>query len=162
MIGLSLAATGLGMAIVQGMLTGHFVRRLGEWRTALFGLCVAIVAYVAYAFIPQGWMVFPITFVGALQALAFPALNALMSHRVRPDQQGELQGAVASIMSLSSIIGPFLMTQALSWFTAANTPMYFPGAPFILAALLTLIGFAFLLRQAPQPEPSDSPESSRA
>lgn len=149
MIGLSLAATGIGMALVQGVLTGRFVKQFGEWRTATLGVAVAIAAYLAYSFVPHGWMIFPITFVGALQALAFPSLNALMSHRVRPDQQGELQGAVASLMSLSSIVGPFLMAQAFSSFTAPDAPVHFPGAPFILSALLTLAAFFLLMRAAP-------------
>jgi DHA1 family tetracycline resistance protein-like MFS transporter len=146
MIGLSLAATGIGMALVQGLLTGRFVKQFGEWHTATLGLAMAIATYLAYAFIPHGWMIFPITFVGALQALAFPALNALMSHRVRPDQQGELQGAVASLMSLSSIIGPFLMSQAFGSFTAPDAPVHFPGAPFIVSALLTAAAFLLLMR----------------
>jgi DHA1 family tetracycline resistance protein-like MFS transporter len=94
-------------------------------------------------------MVFPIAFVGALQALSIPALNALMSHRVSPDQQGELQGAIASLMSLSSIIGPLLMSQSLGFFTAPDAPVYFPGAPFIVSALLTLCAFLLLIRAAP-------------
>jgi DHA1 family tetracycline resistance protein-like MFS transporter len=97
-------------------------------------------------------MVFPVTIVGALQALTFPAVNALMSQRVSADQQGELQGAIASLMSLSSIIGPFLMTQSLAAFTAPSAPVHFPGAPFIVATLLTGIGFVFLLVRTP-PEP---------
>ena len=127
MIGLSLAATGLGMVLVQGMLTGRIVRRLGEWRTALLGLGTAIASYVVYAFIPQAWMVFPMIFIGALQAVSFPALNALMSQRVRADQQGELQGAVASLTSLSSIVGPALMTQALALFASPLAPVYLSG-----------------------------------
>lgn len=158
MIGLSLAATGIGMAIIQGVFTGRIVNRLGERRTALLGMGVAMISYLSYAFMPYGWMVFPMTFVGALQALTFPAVNALMSQRVRADQQGELQGAVASLMSLSSIIGPFLMTQSLAAFTAPGAPVHFPGAPFIVATLLTGIGFVFLLvRTPPAPIVDGSP-----
>lgn len=146
MIGLSLAVTGLGMALVQGVLTGRFVSALGEWRTATLGLAVAVAAYITYALVPYGWMIFPVAFVGALQALSFPALNALMSHRVRADQQGELQGAVASLMSLSSIIGPLLMSQAMGYFTEPGAPIHFPGAPFIVSALLTLAAFVLLMR----------------
>lgn len=146
MIGLSLAVTGLGMAVVQLMLTGWFVHRLGEWRTALLGLWMAIAAYVAYATIPEGWMVFPVALGSSLQALCFPALHALMSSRVRADQQGELQGAVASLSSVAAIVGPFAMTQSLAFFTAPQAPVYFPGAPFVLAALLTLIALSVLIK----------------
>jgi len=70
---------------------------------------------------------------------------------VRADQQGELQGAVASLTSLSSIVGPALMTQALALFASPLAPVYFPGAPFIVAAVLTLAGFVFLLVRVPRP-----------
>jgi len=146
MIGLSLAVTGLGMAFVQLMLVGRVVKRLGESNTAVLGLWMAIAAYVAYAIIPLGWMVFPIALGSALQAVSFPALNAMMSSRVRADQQGELQGAVGSLTSVASILGPFAMTQSLAWFTAPQAPVYFPGAPFVLAALLTLTGLGVLIR----------------
>ena len=146
MIGLSLAVTGIGMAVVQLTLTGRFVKRLGEWRTALLGLWMAIAAYVAYAIIPSGWMVFPITLGSSLQALCYPALNAMMSGRVRADQQGELQGAVASLTSIAAIVGPFAMTQSLAFFTAPRAPIHFPGAPFILAAPLTLIAMSVLVK----------------
>lgn len=159
MIGLSLAATGIGMAIMQGFFTGRIVKQFGERKTAVIGLCVATGAYLAYAFMPMGWMVFPVTLIGAFQALTFPALNGLMSRRVRADQQGELQGAVASIMSLSTIIAPFLMTQAFALFTSPGAPVYFPGAPFILAALLTVAGLVFLLTRPPAPAP-DAPSTT--
>jgi DHA1 family tetracycline resistance protein-like MFS transporter len=146
MIGLSLAVTGVGMAVVQLTLTGRFVKSLGEWRTALLGLWMAIAAYVAYAVIPSGWMVFPIALGSSLQALCFPALNAMMSSRVRADQQGELQGAVASLASVAAIVGPFAMTQSLAWFTRPQAPVHFPGAPFVLAALLTLLALSVLIK----------------
>lgn len=120
------------------------MKLLGEWRTALLGLWMAIAAYVAYAVIPKGWMVFPITLGSSLQALCFPALNAMMSSRVRADQQGELQGAVASLTSVAAIVGPFAMTQSLAFFTAPDAPIHFPGAPFVLAALLTLTALSVL------------------
>lgn len=144
MIGLSLAVTGVGMAVVQLTMTGRFVKRFGEWRTALLGLWMAIAAYVAYAVIPKGWMVFPIALGSSLQALCFPALNAMMSSRVRADQQGELQGAVSSLTSVAAIVGPFAMTQSLAYFTAPQAPVHFPGAPFVLAALLTLTALSVL------------------
>src|SRR5262249_54028350 len=97
MIGLSLAATGVGMASVQALRTGRLVARVGESGAAILGLSVASAMCLAYAFIPYGWLVFPITFIGALQGVAYPSLNALMTHQVPPTQQGELQGAVASL-----------------------------------------------------------------
>src|SRR5258706_9855610 len=81
MIGLSLAATGLAMGIVQAGLTGRVVRAVGEVKAARLGLGMAAGACLTYAFLPLGWMVFPVTFIGALQGIAYPSLNALMTRR---------------------------------------------------------------------------------
>jgi DHA1 family tetracycline resistance protein-like MFS transporter len=79
-------------------------------------------------------------------ATVMPSSNALMSHRVPPDAQGELQGALASLMSLAAIVGPLVMTQAFSRFTAPDAPAHVPGAPFLLAAALAALCFALYAR----------------
>ena len=144
MIGLSLVATGIAMAGAQAFLTGRLSKRLGEFGAALLGLSVAAAIAVAYAFITRGWMVFALTFIGALQAIAYPALNALMSKHVPANAQGELQGSVASLSSIANVVGPLLMTQVMAFYTAATAPVYFPGAAFILAAAINLLGFTLL------------------
>jgi DHA1 family tetracycline resistance protein-like MFS transporter len=90
-------------------------------------------------------MVFVLTFLGAVQAITYPALNALMSQRVAANAQGELQGGVASLGSIANIVGPLVMTQAMAYFTASGAPAYFPGAAFVLAAAINVIGVALLL-----------------
>jgi MFS transporter, DHA1 family, tetracycline resistance protein len=144
MIGLSLVATGIAMASAQAFLTGRLSKRLGEFGAAVLGLSVAAAIAVAYAFITHGWMVFALTFIGALQAITYPALNALMSKHVPANAQGELQGGVASLSSLANVVGPLLMTQVMAFYTAATAPVYFPGAAFILAAGINLLGFTLL------------------
>jgi DHA1 family tetracycline resistance protein-like MFS transporter len=69
----------------------------------------------------------------------FPVTNALMSHRVAPDAQGELQGAVAGLFSLSQIVGPPLMSQTFGHFTAPDVSIHVPGAAFLVASLLAWI-----------------------
>lgn len=145
MIGLSLVATGIAMALVQALLTGRVAKRIGEARTALFGLGVAAAAALSYAFIRQPWMVFVMTALGAPQALTFPSLNAVMTQHTPPDAQGELQGGVASVMALANVGGPLLMTQTFAYFTAPDAPVFFPGAAFIVAALLNLTAFVLLM-----------------
>lgn len=144
MIGLSLVATGIAMAGAQAFLTGRLSKRMGELRAAVFGLASAALIALAYAFITQGWMVFVLTFIGAIQAITYPALNALMSQRVPANAQGELQGGVASLGSIANIVGPLIMTQSLAYFTAASAPVYFPGAAFVLAAVINLFGVILL------------------
>lgn len=146
MVGLSLAAVGLSAAIVQGGLVRMIIPRIGERRAVELGLMSGLAAFMIYGVATQGWMMYAGIAVGALSGLAYPSMNALMSQRVEPDAQGELQGAVASLASLSTIIGPPLMTQLFGYFTGRSAPFELPGAAFILSAVLTLASLALFLR----------------
>ena len=145
MIGASLMVTGIAMALAQAFVTGRLVKRIGEVKAAMLGLSVGIAVAVAYALITEGWLVFPLTVIGAIQAIAYPALNALMSRNVPANAQGELQGGVASLTSLANVAGPLLMTQTLAYFTSPLAPVYFPGAAFILAALVNVAALTLLM-----------------
>jgi DHA1 family tetracycline resistance protein-like MFS transporter len=147
MVGLSLAATGVVMASVQIFVIGRLVARIGELGAAVLGLAWGAAAMLAYALAPQAWIIFAITIVGGLQALSYPALNALMSRAMPPDEQGELQGGVASLSSLATIVGPFVLTQTFAYFAAPGAPVYFPGAAFVLSATLMLVAAGVLLTQ---------------
>jgi len=144
MIGISLMVTGLAMALAQATLTGRLSKQIGETGAAYLGLSVAVVLAVFYAFVPHPWLVFVYTVVGALQAVAYPALNALMSRRIPSDSQGELQGGIALLASFANVVGPLLMTQTLAHYTAPNAPIYFPGAAFLLAATINSLGILLL------------------
>jgi MFS transporter, DHA1 family, tetracycline resistance protein len=149
MVGLSLAAVGLTSAIVQGGLVRVIIPKIGERRAVEFGLMSGLAGFVIYGLATEGWMIFAGIAVAAFSGLAYPSLNALMSQRVEPDAQGELQGAVASLFSLSSIIGPPLMTQLFGYFTGRSAPFELPGAAFVLAAALTLASLMLFLRACP-------------
>lgn len=160
-VGWSLAYVGVVMAISQGALTRVLIPRLGgERRAAIVGMAGAVLAYCGYAAASTGWMMYAVGLLTFLFALTYPALNALLSQRVAANAQGELQGAVASLQSLSAIAGPPLMTQTFAAFSAATAPVRLPGAAFVLAACLTLgcAGlFVLAVRRArhlaiPQPE----------
>lgn len=139
MTGLALGAVGVGAAIVQGGLCGVIIRRLGEEKTALVGIMSTVCAMLSYAFASEGWMIFFIIPLGALGGLMGPAMNQIMTARVEKNAQGELQGALASVQAAGNIIAPIVMTQILFAFTAEDTPIYFPGAAFLLAGVLTAI-----------------------
>jgi DHA1 family tetracycline resistance protein-like MFS transporter len=145
MVGLSLGASGLGMALVRALVTGRFVSRIGERRTAMFGLTAAALGALAIALVPWGFLVFPIAFAMALEAVTYPSLNSLMSRRAAPEQQGELQGAIASLSSLAAIVGPSIMTGAFAHFASPGAHPQLPGASFLLAALLHVTGLTFLV-----------------
>jgi len=147
-VGMSLAAAGVVMAISQGALTRVLIPKLGERRAALVGLSAGAVVYCWYALAPAGWMMYLGVLAWAVAALAWPSLNALMSQQIPPTAQGELQGGLASVSSLSAIIGPPLMTQLFGYFASATAPVQFPGAPFIAAALLAVLSAVMLARGA--------------
>lgn len=145
-VGLSLAYAGVLMALVQAVLTRVIVPRLGERAAVLVGFTSAALGYVGYAFATHGWMMYAVMVVGMLQGLTFPSLNALMSQQIPKNAQGELQGAVASIFSLTTIIGPVMMTQVFGYFSSPAAPVYFPGAAFLCAEVLLLISLTLFLR----------------
>lgn len=145
MIGLTLVVTGASMALVQGFLTGRIAKRIGESAAAMLGLAFAATVNVIYSLLTQPNLIFVFAVFGAVQAIAYPALNALMSKQVPRDAQGELQGGVASIVGVANIFGPILMTQTFAAFTSPTAPVYFPGAAFLLATALNLFGISVLL-----------------
>jgi len=153
-VGYSLAFVGLVMAVAQGLLTRVLIPWIGgERRAAAAGMGAALLAYVGYAFATQGWMMYAVSLTTFIFALTYPSMNALASQQIPANAQGELQGAVACVYSLSSILGPPLMTQVFGHFSARSAGVYFPGAAFLAAAVLTAgcaILFARAMRFAPQ------------
>jgi MFS transporter, DHA1 family, tetracycline resistance protein len=134
MIGLSLAAVGITIAISQTFITGPAVKRFGERDAATIGLVVAIAGFITYALITNTWMAFAaMTFI-ALQGLVQPSLMAMLSRRATPETQGEIQGISAMALGLGSIAGPLVLTSPMAYFTGSSAPFYFPGAPFVIAA----------------------------
>jgi DHA1 family tetracycline resistance protein-like MFS transporter len=144
-VGLSLAFVGLLAAGVQGGLTGRIVPWLGERRAVILGFSSATLGYLGYGFATAGWMVFVWIAVASLAGLSYPSINAMMSRRIPADAQGELQGTISSLHSLTSIIGPLMMTQVFGYFTSEHGLVYFPGAAFLLAAVLTVLGLMVFL-----------------
>lgn len=132
-VGWSLAAVGVTGAIVQGFLGRKLIPRFGQRRIIVVGLISAVAGYSTYAMADAGWMVYLGIAVSACQGLVFPCLQGLMSAEVGPSEQGELQGAVASIQSLSAIVGPPLMTTVFARFSAPDAAVHAPGAPFLVS-----------------------------
>ena len=147
-IGASLAFVGVLMAFTQGYLTGKIVPRIGEHRAVIVGIVSGATSMLMLALATQTWVAYGAMAAGLLQGLAYPSMNAIMSRQAPPDQQGELQGGVSSMMSLTTIIGPLLMTQTLGRFSGAGAPVYFPGAAFLLAATLALCSLLIMVRVA--------------
>jgi len=138
MIGASFAAVGVVMASSQAIVMRFVVPRLGERRAALTGIVSGTVGYAGFGLATASWMMFALLITWFFAAIVMPTTNALMSHRISPDAQGELQGAVASLFSLAAILGPPLMTHLFAHFTAPESTIHVPGAAFLAAALLAL------------------------
>jgi len=136
-VGASLAFVGLVMAVSQATLPRLLVPRLGEPRAVMLGLTVGGLGFLGYGLANRGWMMFALLLTWFVGAIVMPATNAFMSHRVPPGTQGELQGAVAGLYSLSTIVGPPLMTQLFGYFSADAAPIHVPGAAFFFAWALS-------------------------
>jgi len=144
-VGLSLAVFGLGSVIVQALLVGPVIRRLGERRTAILGLSIEVVTYAFYGIISSGtWALLALP-VAALAGLGGPALQGMMSRATPEDQQGELAGINTSLGALSMILAPLVMTALFAYFTGPNAPIYLPGAPFLLSATLMVAAVALFV-----------------
>jgi MFS transporter, DHA1 family, tetracycline resistance protein len=139
MVGASLAIYGISFAAGQALLVGPLIRRFGEHKAALIGMCVNIVTLVAIGLTPVGWGVLLITPVTALGGVVTPALQSIASRATPANAQGELQGVMASLNAIAMITAPLLMTNVFAAFTAPQAAIYAPGAPFLLAALLMVV-----------------------
>jgi DHA1 family tetracycline resistance protein-like MFS transporter len=141
-VGLTLAMVGVCAMAVQGAAIGPIVRRFGERRALLFGFGCGALGFVIFGAAPTGTLFCVGIPVMALWGVSGAALQALITQVVAADQQGQLQGATASVQSVSQLVGPFLFTLTFAFFIGADAPLKLPGAPFLLAALLLLLAFA--------------------
>ena len=145
-VGYSLGFVGLMVAIVQGGLTRTIIPRIGSRRAVVAGLLFYIAGFLGFAFAARGWHMFAWVVPFSLGGLAGPALQGILSNQVPNNAQGQLQGAITSLVSLCAIAGPPLMTQLFGYFTSTGAPVYFPGAPFFAGALLVLGSLLWALR----------------
>lgn len=141
---MTFAVMGICVALSQDLLVGPAVKRLGERRSIIIGLAVSILAFLAYAVAPQGWMIYLIIAVSSIAALDEPTSQALLSSSVGEDEQG----AITSVLSLTGIIGPLIATSTFAYFVSPDAPVYFPGAPFasgaVLVAVALILAWCFL------------------
>ncbi|MEN9569887.1 MAG: Tetracycline resistance protein class [Bacteroidota bacterium] len=146
MVGISLAVVGLLVAIVQGGLTRVVNPKLGNEKSIYFGLLFYTVGMFLFGIANQGWMMFVFLIPYCAGGIAQPSLQAVMAGQVPANEQGELQGSLTSLQSACAIIGPLLMNNLFFYFSHDNAPVFLPGAPFLLGALLLLIAFVVAYR----------------
>jgi len=146
MVGYSLAFVGLMIAAVQGGLIRLILPKLGNERSIWIGLLLYAGGLALFAFATKGWMMFAFLVPYCLGGIAGPAIQGYISTSVPANEQGELQGGLTSLMSVSSIFGPLLMTESFYYFTKPNPFFQFPGAPYIIGAILMLLSAILAVR----------------
>ncbi|MBX2987203.1 MAG: TCR/Tet family MFS transporter [Bdellovibrionaceae bacterium] len=149
-VGLSLSFVGLLMAAAQGGLTRVVIPKLGEYRSLFWGLVLYILTFFAFAFAPAGWMMYVIMVLSSVAGVAPPALQSLITKHTPSNEQGELQGTLVSLMSLSAIISPVIYAELFAHFTRADADPYFPGAAYVCAGLFSVIAGILLLARGRQ------------
>jgi DHA1 family tetracycline resistance protein-like MFS transporter len=138
-IGISLAVVGLLVALVQGVLIRLVIPRLGQVRSIYVGLSLYSIGFVLFGLATEGWMMYVFLVPYCMGGIAGPALQGIMSNQVDPREQGALQGALTGLMSLTTIIGPLLMS-GIFYFTAdPKSSFYIPGMVMFSASLLMLV-----------------------
>ena len=146
LVGYSLGFIGLLAAIVQGGLIRVIIPKLGNINSVYFGMIFYILGLSLFAFAEEGWMVFAFAIPLSLGGISGPALQGIMTNKIPDDEQGEFQGGMTSLVSLTAIIGPLLMTNLFSYFTSENSFYYFPGAPFMVGAIISFFGLIIAVR----------------
>ncbi|WP_420862910.1 TCR/Tet family MFS transporter [Algirhabdus cladophorae] len=138
MVGISLASFGISMALVQGFLIRWIIPKFGMRRTITYGFCFNFLAFLVLTMLDNGLAVLLFTPITALGAVVTPALQGMLSRKADDNQQGELQGVIASTKSVAMILSPLVMTQIFYIFTQPGN-FYLPGAAFGLSALLMVV-----------------------
>lgn len=158
--GATLALVGLTAAIVQGGLVRPVIKRFGERRTVMGGLCVSALAFLCYGLATQPWMLLATIVFGSLGGVTGPAIQSIVAGSVDPSEQGKVQGALTSLMSLTNILAPLLFTAGLfSYFTSERAAFRLPGAPFLVGSVLLVAALLIVLRVFARIAPTNEPLS---
>ena len=145
-VGYSLCLVGVTAAIVQGGLAGKIISRIGDRKGVIFGLSTMAVAMFAYGLASEGWMIYAIICAGAIGGIGGPAEQALISKAVPADQQGAVQGALGSLMSVSGILAPIIWGHLYALSISKDVGWQFPGLSFIFAGILTILALIPAIR----------------
>ena len=145
-IGISLAVVGVMTGVVQGGLVRVSMQRLGEQKSVILGLVFNALGFVAFGLATHGWMMYALIVPFSLGGIAGPAIQSLLTREVGPNEQGELQGSLGSLQSVTAILGPVLATSLFARFAPADAVPHVPGAAFFAAAALSAVGIVLAWR----------------
>ena len=157
--GFSLMVVGICAAVISGGLTGRMVKRFGEKTTLYVGQFFGASGMFLAGIARNSATFFACIPVISLWNISMPAAQSMMTHRVSEREQGELQGAIQSLRSITFIIGPVLFSQTFSWFIDPKHSFHLAGAPYYLAGALLFTAMLMSTRLT-QPEMAASPASA--
>ncbi|NSL86296.1 TCR/Tet family MFS transporter [Chitinophaga sp. Mgbs1] len=146
LIGYSLAFIGVLSVIVQMWLVGLLTKYISDRQMAVTGLLCMAAGFMTFAFAGRQWLLFPALLVYITGSIQGTALQSIMSSAMPDNEQGELQGSLGSLMGLTTLIAPPLMTSSFSWFTGSHAPVYFPGISFLVAGILTVVSLLLMMK----------------
>jgi DHA1 family tetracycline resistance protein-like MFS transporter len=147
-VGYSLAFVGLIVAIVQGGLTRIITPKIGERKAISYGLLLWSAGFLLFAFASQSWMMYAFMIPFGLGGLAGPALQSMITQQVGANEQGELQGGLTSLQSITTILGPLFASNLFAYFTMKEHN--FPGAAFFAAGIVGFLAWAIIMRSIPK------------
>ena len=145
-VGYSLAFVGFLVVIVQGGLIGKIVKKFGQFNTIVIGFVCWIGGLLLFSFATQGWMMYAFCIVYCMGGVAGPTIQGIMSNMVPKNKQGELAGALTSLISITSIMGPLMFTNLFSIFTGSEAPFEFPGISFFVGAVLAFVAMIYAVK----------------
>ena len=152
--------SGLGIFIgillvgIQGGLIRIVIPKLGLEKSVITGMAFYTIGLIFISFNNIGWMMYVYMIPYCLGGISGPALQGFITEKIAPNEQGELQGALTSLVSVTTIIGPLLMTSLFHHFTMKGAPVYFPGAPYLMGAVLMLLSILLAIRSFKKAESS--------
>ncbi|MBE7171643.1 MAG: TCR/Tet family MFS transporter [Williamsia sp.] len=156
MVGISLAIVGILVGSVQAGLTRVVNPKIGNERSIYLGLSLYTLGLLLFAFATQSWMMFVFLIPYCLGGISNPSLQSVISGQVPANQQGALQGALTSLMSLTTILGPLIMNTSFTYFTTDKAPFYFPGIHFLIGAVCMLMSIVLVYRVLSRNRTSES------
>ncbi|MGR3616276.1 MAG: TCR/Tet family MFS transporter [Paracoccaceae bacterium] len=148
-IGLTLSGYGILIAGVQAGLLPQMTKRLGDFRTLVIAMIAAVIGLLGFGFTTAVWAILIFLPIAALSDMAPPLMTAFAANRVGEDEQGLVQGVIASLSSIAAVAAPLALTGVFEYFVN-DGEIYFPGAPFVVAAMLVAIIIPLVLRLKPQ------------
>ena len=134
---------GLLVAIAQGFLVGIVVKKLGKKKTVIVGFLLWTIGMFLFSQASESWMLYAFLIPYAFGGVAGPTVQGIISNHVSEKEQGNLQGAITGLVSVTAILGQLVFSSVFYYFIRPETEIYFPGAPYVLAAIFLVIAFLF-------------------